>query len=220
MKFIGVSPEPRRIVGVVPDIDDEHIVPGPVVTVYHPFEQQLTGGRVFVHTRSDPDALVPPITRLVRDMSADQPIEHAATLDEVRAEVLAPDRLNLAVFGLFAIVALVIAIIGVAGVLAFSVSGRTREFGIRMALGSRPAGILGGVVRSGSAMTAAGVVAGLAGGFVIARVLASYVEGAQMPGMLVILAAAVVLLAAGIAASIVPAARAARTNVMDALRAE
>jgi putative ABC transport system permease protein len=220
MKFIGVSTEPRRIVGVVPDIDDEHIVPGQVLTVYHPFEQQLSGGRVFVHTRSDPYALVPPMTRVVRELAADQPIEDAATLDDIRAEVLAPDRLNTAVFGLFAVVALAIAVIGVAGVLAFSVSGRTREFGIRMALGSRPASILAGVVRNGAFMAGAGIAAGLAGGFVIARIAARYVEDVQMPGALAVMAAAAVLLVAGVAASIVPAARAATTNVMDALRAE
>jgi len=83
MKFIDVSTAPRRIVGVAADVDDEHVVPGPMVTVYHPFEQQeIWGGRLFVHTRTDPYALVPPITRLVRDLATDQPVERAATLVE------------------------------------------------------------------------------------------------------------------------------------------
>ncbi len=220
MKFIGISTEPMRIVGVVPDVDDEHIMPGPVLTVYHPFEQQLSGGRAFVHTRSDPYALVPAITRVVRELASDQPVEQAATLNDIRAEVLAPDRLNTAVFGLFAVVALAIAVIGVAGVLAFSVSGRTREFGIRMALGSRPASILAGVVKSGAVMAATGVAAGLVGGLVLARVAAQYVENVQMPGPVAIAAAGGVLLLAGVVASIVPAARAATTNVMEALRAD
>ncbi len=93
--------------------------------------------------------LVAPVTRLIHSMSADQPVEHAATLEDIRAEVLTPDRLNSVVFGVFAGVALAIAVVGVAGVLAFSVSARTREFGIRLALGSEPHRILKGVINRG-----------------------------------------------------------------------
>ena len=110
--------------------------------MYHPFEQEIGGGRLFVHAQTDPYALVPPITRIIRELSADQPVERAATLEDVRAEVLAPDRLNALVFGGFAAVALTIAVVGVAGVLAFSVSARTREFGIRLAIGSAPRHLL------------------------------------------------------------------------------
>ena len=116
MKFIDISTEPRRIVGVAADVDDEHVVPGPALTVYHPFQQQLWGSRLFIHTHSDPYALVSPITRIVRDLAADQPVERASTLEDVRAEVLTPDRLNVVVFGVFAAVALAIAVVGVAGV--------------------------------------------------------------------------------------------------------
>src|SRR6266446_3689465 len=121
----GINPAPHRIIGVTADIDDEHIIPGPVVTIYSPFEEgPIFGGRLFIHTGANPYSLVTPVTRLIRDMSADQPIEHAATLEDVRAEVLTPDRLNSLVFGVFAAVALTIALVGVAGVLAFSVSAR------------------------------------------------------------------------------------------------
>ena len=89
-------------------------------------------------------------------MSADEPVEHAATLEDIRAKVLAPDRLNSLVFGVFAAVALLIAVVGVAGVLAFSVSARTREFGIRLALGSQPKNLLRGVVTEGVVMAAVG----------------------------------------------------------------
>ncbi|MEP7117708.1 MAG: ABC transporter permease, partial [Acidobacteriota bacterium] len=144
--FIGVSKNGRRIVGVAADLDDVNIVPGPTMTVYHPFEQEFHGGRLFVHSKTDPYALVPAITKIVRDLSPEQPVEHAATIDDIRAEVLAPTRLNTFVFGGFAGVALLIAVVGVAGVLAFSVSARTREFGIRLAIGSAPRHLLTGVL--------------------------------------------------------------------------
>jgi putative ABC transport system permease protein len=220
MKFIGVSTEPRRIVGVVADIDDENISPQPGMLIYHPFEQEIGGGRLFVHTRTDPYALVPTITRTVREMATDQPVERASTLDDVKAEVMAPDRLNTIVFGGFAAVALVISIVGVAGVLAFSVSGRTREFGIRMAIGSQSRTILATVLGEGLVMATLGVVAGAAGGFALARIVGSYVTDVKLPGLLPIAGAAALLLLAAIVASVLPAARAARVDVMQALRAE
>jgi putative ABC transport system permease protein len=220
MKFIDVSTEPRRIVGVVADIDDENISPQPGMLIYHPFEQEIGGGRLFVHTRTDPYALVPTITRTVREMATDQPVERASTLDDVKAEVMAPDRLNTIVFGGFAAVALVISIVGVAGVLAFSVSGRTREFGIRMAIGSQSRTILATVLGEGLVMATLGVVAGAAGGFALARIVGSYVTDVKLPGILPIGGAAVLLLLAAIVASVLPAARAARVDVMQALRAE
>ena len=122
--------------------------------------RRIGGGRLFVHARTDPYALVPPITRIIRELSADQPVEQAATLEDVRAEVLAPDRLNALVFGGFAGVALTIAVVGVAGVLAFSVSARTREFGIRLAIGSAPRHLLTRVLGEGASIAGAGIVAG------------------------------------------------------------
>src|SRR6185312_13830791 len=104
-----------------------------------------------------PYPLVPEIVKTVQSISPDQPVEQAETLGDIRADVLTPDKLNAMVFGGFAAVALLIAIVGVAGVLAFSVSGRTREFGIRMALGAEPGRILAGVVHEGLVMATIGV---------------------------------------------------------------
>src|SRR5712664_2594662 len=217
----GISPAPHRIIGVTADIDDQHIVPEPVLTVYNPFEEgPLFGGHLFIHTSADPYSLVTPVTRIIRDMSAEQPIEHPATLEDVRAEVLAPDRLNSLVFGVFAAVALAIAVVGVAGVLAFSVSARTREFGIRLALGSQPRHLLKGVITEGAVMAAAGVLAGAAFGFVVARLAGSYFLDVKMPGALPVVLSAFVLLTAAVVASWLPAARAARVDVIQALRSE
>ncbi|HYM21939.1 MAG TPA: ADOP family duplicated permease [Vicinamibacterales bacterium] len=221
MKFIDVHQNPRRIVGVAKDVDDENIVPGPAFTIYHPFEQ-IPGfvGRLFVHTRQDPYGLVAPMTRVIRDMSAEQPVERAATLEDVRAEVLTPDRLNTVVFGGFAAVALVISIVGVAGVLAFSVSARTREFGIRLAIGSQPASILTGVLREGVVMVALGIVAGGVGGYALAKIVASYIADIRLPGAMPIAGSAAVLVIAAVTAALLPALRAARVDVIEALRSE
>ena len=219
-KFINLSTEPRRIVGVVRDLDDENIVPEPTLTIYSAAEQEVGGGRIFVHAGVDPYSLVQPITRIIREMSAEQPIERPAVLEDVRTEVLAPARLNAVVFGGFAAVALAIAIVGVAGVLAFSVSGRMREFAIRLAVGSPPRDLLTGVLAEGAVIAIIGVAAGAGGGWALARVAAAYIDDTQVPDLVPIAAAALILLAAAVAASLLPAARAARVDVMEALRAD
>jgi len=212
---------PHRIIGVAADIDDEHVVPEPALTIYNTLDEgPLFGGRLFIHTGANPYALVPPVTRMIRDLSADQPVERAATLEDIRAEVLTPDRLNSVVFGVFAAVALAIAVVGVAGVLAFSVSSRTREFGIRLALGSEPQRLLKGVIKEGALMAAAGVIAGAAFGFALARLAGRYFLDVKMPGALPVFVSAFVLMTVAVIASVLPAARAARVNVMQALRSE
>jgi putative ABC transport system permease protein len=220
MKFVDVSTGPRRIVGIAKDVDDENIVPGPAMSVYHPFEQEIGGGRLFVHTRTDPYALVPPVTRIIRDLSPEQPVEQAATLEDVRAEVLAPNRLNALVFGGFAVVALTIAVVGVAGVLAFSVSARTREFGIRLAIGSAPRHLLTRVLGEGAVIAGAGIVAGAIGGLALTRFAGSYLPDIQIPGAIPIAGATLILVSAAILASLMPAARASRVDVVQALRAD
>jgi predicted permease len=220
MKFIGVAPVPRRIVGVTADVDDENVVPGPALSVYHPFEQEIGGGRLFVHVRTDPYALVPPITRIIRELSADQPVERAATLEDVRAEVLAPNRLNALVFGGFAAVALMIAVVGVAGVLAFSVSARTREFGIRLAIGSAPRHLLARVLGEGALIAGAGIVTGAIGGIILTRVVGAYIEDVRIPGVVATIGAGALLVTAAILASLMPAARAAKVDVTQALRSD
>ena len=220
MQFIDVSTKPRRIVGIAADVDDENIVPGQAMTVYHPFEQEIGGGRLFVHASTNPYPLVPSITKIIRELSAEQPVERAATLDDIRAEVLAPDRLNALVFAVFAFVALTIAVVGVAGVLAFSVSARTREFGIRLAVGSAPSQLMANVLKDGAVIALAGIVAGVVGGFLLARFAGAYIEGVKIPGIVPIAGAAAILVAAAAAASLMPAARASRIDVMEALRAE
>jgi putative ABC transport system permease protein len=214
------KPQPRRIVGVVADVDDENVVPEPALTIYHPVQQIRAAGRLFVHAAGDPYALVQPVTKVIRELSADQPVERPATLEDVRSDVLAPERLNAFVLSGFAGVALLIAVVGVAGVLAFSVSARTREFGVRLAVGSSPRHLMVRVLLEGVLIVAIGIAAGAAGGYAFAGVASSYLENMQLPGAPPILGAAAVLIGAAVVASLMPAARASRVDVLQALRSE
>ena len=212
--------DPRRIVGVVADVDDQSVSPQPALTVYQAAAQLPMADRLFVRTAGDPYALVPAVTRTIRAIAPDQPVERAATLEDVRAEVLSPQRVNAFVFSGFAGIALLIAVVGVAGVLAFSVSARTREFGIRLAVGSAPRQLLARVLSQGVWIATIGIAAGVAGGYVLALVAAKVVASVQMPGAVTVIGAAAVLMAAAVVASIMPAARASRVDVLQALRSE
>jgi len=210
------KPTPFRIVGMVPDVDDENVRPEPGLTVY----AIGSGSRLFVRTAGDPYALVPQVTRVIREISADQAVERPSTLEDIRAEVLSPERLNAFVFSTFAGVALLIAVVGVAGVLAFSVNSRTREFGVRLAIGSRPRDLLTGVLRDGLQIALIGIAAGSLGGYGLSRAAAAFFLNVQLPSALPIIGAAAVLVGAAIVASLVPAARASRVDVVQALRSE
>ena len=215
----GMGSTPRRIVGVVADVDDENIVQVPTMTVYLPWRQLGEPSRLFVRAAGNPHALVPAVTRTLRDISADQAIERPATLEDVRTEVLTPQRLNAFVFSAFGGIALLIAVVGVAGVLAFSVSARTREFGIRLAVGCEPRQLRALVLGQGVVIAAAGILAGALGGVALAWV-ASRMFDIRMPGVLPIGGAAALLVAAAILASLLPAVRASRVDVLQALRSE
>ena len=219
---LSTDPKPiaRRIVGVVADMDDENLVGQPALTIYYPVQQGGFAGRLFVRAARDPHTLVPTVTRTIREIAADQPVERAATLEEVRAELLTPDRVNALVFTGFAGIALLIAVVGIAGVLAFSVSARTREFGMRLAVGCSPRLLLTHVLSQGATIAVIGIGAGALGGFVVSRLATSFFTSVRLPGPLAVAAAAAVLLAAAAIASWMPAARAARIDVIDALRSE
>jgi predicted permease len=214
------KPIPSRIIGVVADVDDESVVPGTPLTVYRPAWQMGVAGRLFVHAAGDPYALVPAVTRVIREISADQAVERPATLEDVRADVLSPERVSAFVFSGFAGIALLIAVVGVAGVLAFSVSARTREFGIRLAVGSAPRHVLARVLAEGVWIAAIGIAVGSIGGFALAGIAARFVAHVQLPGAVPVLSAAVLLIAAAVVASLMPAARASRVDVLQALRSE
>jgi putative ABC transport system permease protein len=217
----GVTkPVPARIVGVVADVDDESVERAPAMAIYTPVRGKSLPWRLFVRTAGDPYPLVPSVTRIIRELSVNQAVDRPATLEDVRAEVLTPQRLNAFVVTGFAGIALLIAVVGVSGVLAFGVSARTREFGVRLAIGSTPRDLLVRVLSEGATIVGIGIFAGVAGGYAVAGVAASYFANVQMPGVVPLAAAAVVLVGAAICASLMPAARASRVDVLQALRSE
>ena len=214
------KPVPARIVGVAADVDDEGVEQTPAMALYSPTRGKSLPWRMFVRTSGDPYVLVPAVTRIIRDVSSNQAIDRPATLEDVRAELITPQRLNAFVVTGFAGIALLIAVVGVAGVLAFGVSARTREFGVRLAIGSTPRDLLVRVLSEGAAIVVIGIVAGVAGGYALAGVAGSYFENVRLPGAVPLVVAAAVLVGAAISASLMPAARASRVDVLKALRAE
>lgn len=221
IKLAGISSQARRIVGIVADVDDANIIPQPNLTVYQPFAQSpIFMARLLVRSKSDLYALVPSITSAIKAVAATQPVEHPSTLQDVRTEVLANNRVNALVFGGFATLALAISVIGVAGVLAFSVSWRKREFGIRLALGAPPRRILAGVLVDGTIIAGIGVAAGVLVAWGLSRLAGNYVAELQLPGPVPLIGSAAIIVAAALLASLTPAARAARIDTVQALRAE
>jgi putative ABC transport system permease protein len=221
IKVAEISPNPRRIVGVLADVDDANILPQHNLTIYQPFAQgPLFGASLIVRAGKEPTALIPAITKTIRSAAATQPVEHTSTLEDVRTEVLANDRVNAIVFGGFALLALAISVVGVAGVLAFSVSWRTREFAIRLAVGAQPSWILASVLIDGAATAAIGIAAGGLLGWGLSTLAGNYVSELRLPGPIPLIGSAAVVLASAVLASLVPAARAARVDAVQAFRTE
>ena len=221
IKYADISPAARRIVGVAADVDDANIIPQRNLTIYQPFAQgPLFGGCLVVRAKGDPYALVPTITKTIRAAAATQPVEHPSTPEDVRTEVLANNRVNAIVFGGFAALALAISLVGVTGVLAFSVSWRTREFAIRLALGAQPHRILAGIVIEGATIAAIGIAAGGLVGWGLSRLAGNYVPELQLPGPIPLIGSSASIVISAVLASLVPAARAARVDTLQALRAE
>src|SRR5262249_43156730 len=149
-----------------------------------------------------------------------RPVDHVRTLEEIRSESIAPQRLNATLIGLFAALALAIATVGVAGVLSFSVSQRTNEMGIRMALGAEPKSILRMILGEGSAMAAIGLLIGGVASAPLTRVLSGQLFEVEPIDPLTMFGAAVLLLLVALAAAFIPARRATRVDPMVALRSE
>jgi predicted permease len=221
LNFIPVSGDWRTVVGVVGDTRDAGLDAEPTPTMFQPFAQEeVFNGALVARTRSDPAQLENTVVRTLRGLYPRQLIENVATLEEVRDATVAPRRLNALFISSFGVLALVIAAVGIAGVLAFSVSSRTAEFGIRMSLGADAGRVHRQVLGEGGVLLAAGLTLGVAGALATTRLLRGLLFGVAPHDPTTLAAVTLVLASVGVAACWIPAARAARVDPAEALRAE
>jgi len=221
LRFIGVSGDWRTIVGVVGDTRDGGLDAAPRGVVYHPFtQQQAWAGGLIIRASADPTALIPSATRLVRSIVPTDPIENVLTIAQVKDQSIAPRRLNAALVSSFGILAVIIAAVGIAGVLAFSVSARTNEIGIRMSLGADSARVQRMVIMEGGVLLAIGLVLGVAGAALGSQLIKGLLFGVPPHDPLTLAVVAAVMAVIGVAACWVPAARAARIDPAITMRGQ
>jgi ABC-type antimicrobial peptide transport system permease subunit len=164
--------------------------------------------------------LAPQATRIIRELSPDQPVERIATLDQIREETLAPQRLNAMLIGMLGILALVIAAVGIGGVLAFFVSQRTTEIGIRMSLGAAPTQVVRMVLSDGGLLLGVGIILGLVGSILPQRLLRGLLFDVAPQDPVTFTMVALSVICVGVGACALPALRAARIDPLVAMRTE
>jgi putative ABC transport system permease protein len=210
-----------EIIGVVGDVRDETLDQAPTPTVYY-VHGHLAYDRMVLVVRAaaNPLSLVEPIRRIVRSIDPAQPIADVHTMDEILSDTYSRQRFSLLLLSGFSIASLMLAAIGIYGVLAYSVSERTREIGVRVALGAETGSIISLVLGSGARLIACGLSAGIAGALALSGLLRTMLFGVSPRDPLTFAMVPVVLAAVGLMAAYIPARRAAHLNPMDALRAE
>jgi predicted permease len=175
---------------------------------------------IVVRTKGAPAALAGAARAAVHDVDRDQPVANVRTLEQVVSDSVAPRRFNLFLLGIFAALALALSAVGIYGVTAYSVAQRTRELGLRMALGARPQGVLSLVLKEAASLVGLGILLGLAGAFVLTRLMASLLYGVGSTDPLTFAVVAVVLILIALLAAYLPGRRATRVDPIVALRTE
>ena len=219
-QFNGNWSPPIEIVGIAADSRADGIDKAPMHTLYQSDSQIGAQSTLLVRTAGSADALTPQVVETIRGLDPNRPIDHVRTLEEIRDETIAPQRLNATLIGLFSALALAIATVGIAGVLAFSVSQRTNELGIRLALGAERSTILRMILGEGAMMAAIGLVVGGAAAIPLSRVLSGLLFGIQPVDPPTIVVAAILMLTVALIAAWIPARRATAVDPMVALRGE
>lgn len=209
------------VVGVVADVKTFGLDRETVPQFYLPLRQAgSVAGRVLVRMAGDPGQAITVVRDAVHGVDPDLPIENMRTLEEIREGYLAAPRLTAMLLTLFAALALLVTITGITGVIAHSVSQRTQEFGVRMALGASQYSVLGMVLRQGLTLVCIGLAIGIAASLALARVLQSYLYDTAPTDPVTLVGVAIAFLAAGTLACLGPAWRATTVDPMLALRAD
>ncbi|HKV71115.1 MAG TPA: ABC transporter permease [Gemmatimonadales bacterium] len=220
LRFTPFSGDWRTVVGVVGNTRDGGLDAAPRPAMYMPFASELAmGGDVIVRADSDVSALVEKATAVVRHIAPTTPIDHVLTIAQIKDESVAPRRLNAELVSSFGLLAVLIAAVGIAGVLAFSVSARTSEIGIRMSLGADKARVLKMILGEGGVLLALGLGLGLAGAIVGTNLIQGLLFGISPRDPVTLIGVAVMMAVIGLVACWIPAARAARVDPVAAMRA-
>jgi putative ABC transport system permease protein len=209
------------VVGVVGNVLSDRLEQAPRPMLYRPLTQASSlSMAIAVRTTGDPGRLAEPLARAVREADPDQPTHSVRSMEEVLAAATASRRFSMQLLGGFAFLALVLAAIGIYGVMAYLVSQRTREIGIRVALGARPASVVRLVVSYALGLAAGGVLVGIVGAAFLTRLMTGMLFGVSASDPWTFAVIAIALLATALVATLTPARRAARVDPMIALRAE
>jgi putative ABC transport system permease protein len=219
LRFIPVSGDWRTVVGVVGDTKDGGLDAEVSPVMYQPFAQEVAfSGGLVIRASTDALGLVPATTRIVRSVAPSDPIENVLTVTQIRDQSVAPRRLNAALVSSFGGLAVLIAAVGIAGVLAFSVSARTNEIGIRMSLGADSGNVQRMVLREGGVLLVVGLVVGVIGSLLATRLIQGLLFGVTPNDPVTLAGVATAMMAIGVAACWVPARRAAKVDPVVAMR--
>lgn len=210
-----------QIVGVVGDVKYAGLTEKAGNQLYFPYlQQQLGGVLIFLRTSTDPEAIKAAVRKKIFAVDFEQPVRELQTMDETLSDTLAQQRFNMLLLSIFASLALILTAVGIYGVIAYSVSQRKHEIGIRMALGAARKDVLTLVVKLGLKLVAVGVVIGLFASFALTRIVASLLYGVTATDPITFAVTAALLLVVGFLASVIPASRAMRVNPIVVLRQE